>query len=78
MFVCKIGCFTTARGPFYESFFYKKRFIHVFNCPRILSERCRDGIQPDRAAGEFVDYRGQYAVIHIVQPVGIDIRASKP
>jgi len=42
-----------------KSVFHQKRFIDVFDCPRILSDRSRKSVQSHRSSGKFLHDRKQ-------------------
>src|SRR5664280_1063167 len=54
VFIGMFGCFTSPGRSFKISFFYKKRLINFLNCPAFFTYCCRNCIQPDRPALEFI------------------------
>ena len=50
-----IRCFgrhPPTRSPVEQTVHQKIRFIHIFQCPSILAQRCRQRLQSDRTAGK--------------------------
>ena len=59
---------SAARRAHQEAELHQVRFVDVLNGHGILAGCRREGVQPDRAAAEFVHHRAKDGAIHLVQP----------
>lgn len=71
--VGKVGDFAAARGALYEPFLDEERLIHFLNGAGVFSECRGNGGKSHGTTFEFVDNRGQYLVVDLVEAVTVDV-----